>query len=51
MLHLESPTNPTLQIYDIKAIAEYTLGQYRRTASPDDITAYDADTGRQLWRF
>ena len=31
-----------LNLTDIKAIAEYTLGQYRRTASPDDITAYDA---------
>jgi phospholipid transport system substrate-binding protein len=31
-----------LNLTDIKAIAEYTLGQYRRTASPDDISAYDA---------
>jgi phospholipid transport system substrate-binding protein len=31
-----------LNLTDIKVIAEYTLGQYRRTASPDDINAYDA---------
>ena len=27
---------------DIKVIAEYTLGQYRRTASPADLGAFDA---------
>lgn len=27
---------------DIKVIAEYTLGQYRRTASPADLSAFDA---------
>jgi phospholipid transport system substrate-binding protein len=26
---------------DIKAIAEYTLGQYRRAASPGDLAAFD----------
>ena len=27
---------------DIKVIAEYTLGQYRRSASPADLAAFDA---------
>ena len=27
---------------DIKAIADYTLGQYRRSASPGDLSAFDA---------
>jgi phospholipid transport system substrate-binding protein len=31
-----------LGLTDIKRIADYTLGQYRRTASPDDLNAYDA---------
>lgn len=30
-----------LGLTDIRAIAEYTLGQYRRTASPGDIAAFD----------
>jgi len=30
-----------LGLTDIKAIAEYTLGQYRRTASPGDQAAFD----------
>jgi len=34
--------NFLLNLTDIKAIAEYTLGQYRRTASPGDLAAYDA---------
>jgi len=31
-----------LNLTDIKLIAAYTLGQYRRTASPDDLNAYEA---------
>ncbi len=31
-----------LGLTDIKRIAEYTLGQYRRTASPDELAAYGA---------
>jgi phospholipid transport system substrate-binding protein len=31
-----------LTLTDIKRIGQYTLGQYRRTASPDDLTAFDA---------
>ena len=31
-----------LNLTDIKAIADYTLGQYRRTASPDDLATYEA---------
>jgi phospholipid transport system substrate-binding protein len=34
--------NFLLNLTDIKAIADYTLGQYRRTASPDDLSAYEA---------
>lgn len=34
--------NFLLNLTDIKAIADYTLGQYRRTASPDDLAAYEA---------
>lgn len=30
-----------LSLADLKAIANYTLGQYRRGASPADITAYE----------
>jgi phospholipid transport system substrate-binding protein len=30
-----------MTLTDIKGIAEYTLGQYRRTAAPADIAAYD----------
>lgn len=30
-----------LTLTDIKAIAGYTLGQYRRTATPEDLAAYD----------
>jgi phospholipid transport system substrate-binding protein len=30
-----------LGLADIKAISEYTLGQYRRTASPGDLSAFD----------
>ena len=33
--------NFLLNLTDIKAIADYTLGQYRRTASPEDVTAYE----------
>ncbi|MDR3526334.1 MAG: ABC transporter substrate-binding protein [Rhizomicrobium sp.] len=31
-----------LGITDINVIARYTLGQYRRSASPEDLTAFDA---------
>lgn len=31
-----------LSLTDIQAIARYTLGQYRRTAAPEDVTAYEA---------
>jgi phospholipid transport system substrate-binding protein len=31
-----------LNLTDIKKIADYTLGQYRRTASPDDMAAFEA---------
>lgn len=31
-----------LGITDIKKIADYTLGQFRRTASPDDLVAFEA---------
>lgn len=31
-----------LGLTDIKAIADYTLGQYRRTASPEDLASYEA---------
>ncbi len=31
-----------LGLTDIKLIAQYTLGQYRRGASPDDLAAFDA---------
>lgn len=34
--------NFLLGLTDISAIARYTLGQYRRTATPEDIAAYDA---------
>lgn len=34
--------NLLLGLIDIKRIAEFTLGNYRRTASPADIEAYDA---------
>jgi len=34
--------NFLLNLTDIKLIAEYTLGQYRRTASPADLAAYEA---------
>jgi len=30
-----------LGLVDVKAISEYTLGQYRRTATPADISAYN----------
>jgi phospholipid transport system substrate-binding protein len=30
-----------LSLTDIRAISEYTLGQYRRTASPADLSAFD----------
>ena len=30
-----------LNLTDIKQIAEYTLGQYKRTASPADLAAFD----------
>ncbi|MDE2134432.1 MAG: ABC transporter substrate-binding protein [Alphaproteobacteria bacterium] len=30
-----------LGLTDIKTIADYTLGQYRRSASPDDLAAFD----------
>ena len=31
-----------IALTDVKVISEYTLGQYRRTASPGDLTAFDA---------
>ncbi|GAA0527032.1 phospholipid transport system substrate-binding protein [Rhizomicrobium palustre] len=31
-----------LSLTDISAIGRYTLGQYRRTASPEDLTAFEA---------
>jgi phospholipid transport system substrate-binding protein len=31
-----------LGLTDIQAIGRYTLGQYRRSASPEDLTAFDA---------
>lgn len=30
-----------LSLTDIQAIGRYTLGQYRRTASPEDLSAFD----------
>lgn len=34
--------NFLLGLTDIQAIGRYTLGQYRRSASPEDLTAFDA---------
>ena len=34
--------NFLLSLTDIKLIADYTLGQYRRTATPDELAAYEA---------
>jgi len=31
-----------LGLTDIQAIGRYTIGQYRRSASPEDLTAFDA---------
>lgn len=31
-----------LSLTDIQAIGRYTLGQYRRSAAPDDLAAFDA---------
>jgi phospholipid transport system substrate-binding protein len=31
-----------IALTDLKAISEYTLGQYRRSASPADLVAFDA---------
>ncbi|GAA0586443.1 ABC transporter substrate-binding protein [Rhizomicrobium electricum] len=34
--------NFLLGLTDIQSIGRYTLGQYRRSASPEDLTAFDA---------